>query len=80
MAWITSNTARRSFCTNEFLSGTQGLLIMRISGHKSEKDFYKYIRIDPREAAEKIKLLWMQRDQMEVFRNPMKKAINMHAI
>ena len=79
-AWITSHTARRSFCTNEFLSGTPVLLIMKISGHKSEKDFYKYIRIDPREAAEKIKLLWMERDQMEVFRNPMKKAINMHAI
>ncbi len=79
-AWITSHTARRSFCTNEFLKGTPVLFIMKISGHKSEKDFYKYIRIDPLEAAEKIKVLWMERDEMEVFKNPTKKAINMHEI
>ncbi|MBD0376322.1 MAG: site-specific integrase, partial [Flavisolibacter sp.] len=42
---ITSHTCRRSFCTNEFLAGTPVLLIMKISGHKKEKDFYKYIRI-----------------------------------
>lgn len=52
-------------------------LIMKISGHKREKDFYRYIRIDPREAAEKIKLLWMERDEMEVFKNPLKRAINL---
>src|SRR5450756_1938305 len=44
-AWITSHTCRRSFCTNEFLAGTPVELIMKISGHKSVKDFYKYIRI-----------------------------------
>lgn len=41
--WITSHTCRRSFCTNEFLAGTPVELIMKISGHKSLKDFYKYI-------------------------------------
>jgi hypothetical protein len=50
---------------------------MKISGHKREKDFYRYIRIDPREAAERIKLLWMQRDEFEVFKDPAKRAINM---
>lgn len=44
-AWVTSHTCRRSFCTNEFLSGTPVELIIKISGHKSVKDFYKYIRI-----------------------------------
>ncbi len=39
--WITSHTCRRSFCTNEFLAGTPVELIMKISGHKSVKDFYK---------------------------------------
>jgi len=76
-AWITSHTARRSFCTNEFLKGTPVYLIMKISGHKREKDFYRYIRIDPREAAEKIKELWMEREEMQVFRNPLKRAINL---
>jgi len=64
--WITSHTCRRSFCTNEFLAGTPVELIMKISGHKSVKDFYKYIRITPEEAGQKIKELWLQRDQMEV--------------
>ena len=77
-AWITSHTARRSFCTNEFLKGTPVYLIMRISGHRKEKDFYKYIRITPEEAAQKIKVLWMERDDMEVFKNPLKRVINMH--
>ncbi len=64
--WITSHTCRRSFCTNEFLSATPVELIMRISGHKSVKDFYKYIRITPEEAGNKIKELWVQRGEMEI--------------
>lgn len=45
--WITSHTCRRSFCTNEFLAGTPVELIMKISGHKGLKDFYKYVKIAP---------------------------------
>jgi integrase len=59
--WITSHTCRRSFCTNEFLAGTPVELIMKISGHKSVKDFYKYIRITPEEAAQRIKEIWLER-------------------
>ena len=66
-AWITSHTCRRSFCTNEFLAGTPVELIMKISGHKSVKDFYKYIRVTPEEAGQKIKALWLERDGMNVF-------------
>ncbi len=64
--WITSHTARRSFCTNEFLAGTPVELIMKISGHKRTKDFYKYIRISPEEAATKIKKLWAERNGMKL--------------
>ena len=71
--WITTHTARRSFCTNEFLAGTPVKLIMKISGHKNEKDFYKYIRITPEEAAQKMKALWLEREGMQVFnRQPRK--------
>jgi integrase len=63
-AWITSHTCRRSFCTNEFLEGTPPELIMKISGHKSLKDFYKYIRITPEEAGKKIQQIWEQRGEM----------------
>ena len=64
--WITSHTCRRSFCTNEFLAGTPVELIMKISGHKSIKDFYKYIRISTEEAAEQIKQLWIQRGEIKI--------------
>jgi len=63
-AWITSHTCRRSFCTNEYLAGTPVDLIMKISGHKSLRDFYKYIRITQEEAGQKIKELWQQRGAM----------------
>jgi integrase len=71
--WITSHTARRSFCTNEFLAGTPVELIMKISGHKRTKDFYKYIRITPEEAANKIKQLWLARDDMKLIKKTAKK-------
>jgi integrase len=61
---ITTHTCRRSFCTNEFLAGTPPELIMKISGHKSIKDFYKYIRISPEEAGQKIKEIWESRGEM----------------
>lgn len=62
--WIASHTCRRSFCTNEFLAGTPVELIMKISGHKSTKDFYWYIRITPEQAAQIIKDIWEKRGTM----------------
>lgn len=62
--WITSHTCRRSFCTNEFLAGTPVELIMKISGHKSLKDFYRYIKVTPEQAAEKIKEIWVGRGEL----------------
>ncbi len=62
--WITSHTCRRSFCTNEYLAGTPVELIMKISGHKSLRDFYRYIRISPEEAGQKIKELWAEREAL----------------
>jgi integrase len=73
--WITSQTARRSFCTNEFLAGIPVKLIMKISGHKNEKDFYKYIRVTPEEAAQKIKELWQESNKMHVFNNGFKEVL-----
>lgn len=64
--WITSHTCRRSFCTNEFLAGTPVELIMKISGHKSIRDFYSYIRITPEEAAFQIDRIWKERGEMRM--------------
>lgn len=72
--WITSHTGRRSFCTNEFLAGTPVKLIMMISGHKKEKDFYRYIRISQEEAAEIVKKHWLERNGGKAFSSHMKLA------
>ena len=42
---IHSHTARRSFCTNNYKKGNSIIDIMHFSGHTTEREFYKYIRI-----------------------------------
>lgn len=51
---IQSHTARRSFCTNAYLSKMPVIDIMAISGHSTEREFYKYIKVKPQERAIKI--------------------------
>jgi hypothetical protein len=51
---VKSHTARRSFCTNAYLSGMSSLDIMQISGHKTESSFLKYIKVTPSETAERL--------------------------
>ena len=63
-AWICSHTARRSFCTNEYLAGTPSDLIMAISGHKTEKAFRTYIKADKMKKASMIKELWDTRPDL----------------
>lgn len=61
--FVSSHTARRSFATNEYMAkGLNVRDIMAITGHKTEKSFYKYIRQTPRENAERVKLIWKKRD------------------
>ena len=57
-AWVSSHTARRSFCTNEYLAGTPKDLIMAISGHKTEKAFRIYIKADKMKKVSLIKEIW----------------------
>lgn len=51
---ITTHTARRSFASNAFKAGVPVKSIMQITGHKTEKEFYKYIRLSGEEHAELI--------------------------
>jgi hypothetical protein len=60
-AWVMLHTCRRSFCTNEFLDGTPVILIMAISGHKTERSFGRYIRADALQKAQMIKKIWDNR-------------------
>lgn len=48
---VKTHTARRSFATNAFKRGINSLSIMRITGHKTESAFMKYIRISNEENA-----------------------------
>lgn len=50
---ITNHTARRSFCTNAYKAGMATYDIMAISGHTSEKTFYRYIQISQLDALRK---------------------------
>ena len=55
---ISSHTGRRSFCTNMYKRGLPTLMIMSISGHKTEKSFLKYIKVKQSEHAEMMKEEW----------------------
>ncbi|GAA4235692.1 site-specific integrase [Postechiella marina] len=51
---IGTHSARRSFCTNAYLSKMPVIDIMALSGHTTEKEFYNYIKVTPQERAVKI--------------------------
>ena len=51
---IKTHTARRSFCTNAYLSKMDSLDIMALSGHKTEANFLKYIKVTGKERAKRI--------------------------
>ena len=71
---VSTNTARRSFATNEFLAGTPSLTIMAITGHKTEKAFLKYIKVTPNEHAKLMKENWEKRKAATI-KEDKKKAI-----
>jgi hypothetical protein len=52
--FICTHTARRSFCTNAYMSGIPPHIIMLISGHKSELTFMLYIKADLKLKASKF--------------------------
>lgn len=51
---ITTHTARRSFATNAYLADVPAISIMKITGHKTEKSFLKYIKISQEDNANKL--------------------------
>ena len=48
---VGTHTARRSFATNMLIAGVPKNLIMSITGHKTEREFNKYVRYDDIRAA-----------------------------
>jgi len=50
--FITSHTARRTFATNAYRRKISPFLIMSITGHKTEAEFLKYLKITGEERAQ----------------------------
>lgn len=51
---ISSHTARRSFATNLYLQSFPTIEIMKITGHRTERSFQKYIRVNKLDAAKRL--------------------------
>jgi integrase len=49
---IGTHTGRRTFCTIQYNAKIPIQQIMKISSHKTEREFYKYIGVDEKENAE----------------------------
>lgn len=56
---ISGHTCRRTFATIHY-SKVDTMTIMKITGHKTEQEFLKYIKITPMEYAKKMKALWQK--------------------
>jgi integrase len=55
---VSTHTARRTFATMQYNNGVPSITIMAITGHKTEKDFLKYIKVTPDEHAIKMREHW----------------------
>jgi integrase len=51
---VSSHTCRRSFATNYYLQGFPILDLMKITGHKTQSSFLKYIKMDKLDAAKRL--------------------------
>lgn len=51
---ITSHTARRSFATNYYLQNFPTIDLMKITGHRTERAFMRYIKITKLDAANRL--------------------------
>ena len=60
---ITSHTCRRSFASNLY-GKIPNMTIMAITGHKTETQFLKYIKITPKENAEKLRAFWNKQNNL----------------
>jgi len=55
---LSTHCARRSFATNLFKQGFPAISIMKITGHKSEKTFMRYIKVTEDEIANMLEDHW----------------------
>ncbi|WP_421921165.1 tyrosine-type recombinase/integrase [Marinifilum sp.] len=63
---VSSHTARRSFATNSYQKGIPAATIMKITGHRTEKSFYKYIKLDNKEHADIVLKAWQSENVLDI--------------
>jgi integrase len=59
---LSSHCARRSAATNLYKMGVPSIVIMRITGHRTERNFLRYIKISQENAADMLKEFWSKRN------------------
>ena len=52
---VASHTGRRTFCTLKMKQNVPIDMIMSVSGHKSYKNFFRYLKMKPNEYAEEMR-------------------------
>jgi integrase len=65
---ISSHTCRRSFASNLY-GKLPNMVIMSITGHKTETSFLKYIKITKKEHAETLKRYWGKEQEQKGYTN-----------
>lgn len=71
---ITSHTCRRSFATNLYLQNVDTNIIRGITGHTTEKEFLKYIKVTSTEHAERLQKIYIQQENETPTKAPMQIA------
>ena len=63
---VTSHICRRSFASNLY-GKLPNMVIMAITGHQTEAQFLKYIKITPKENAQKLQEYWQKQQEENRF-------------
>ncbi|MFN7913212.1 MAG: site-specific integrase [Bacteroidota bacterium] len=61
---ISTHTARRSFATNCYKKNVPSIVIMGVTGHKTESSFLKYIKITSKEKADILQMYLNQNENL----------------
>lgn len=72
---VTSHICRRSFATNLY-GELPNMVIMAITGHTTEAQFLKYIKITPKEHAERLKEYWKEQEILKAAKEEEEKNKN----
>lgn len=59
---VSTHAQRRSFATNLYLQGVPTITIRAITGHRTEKAFLSYVKVDSKQHAKLLQTHWQERE------------------